>query len=345
MMKYNVLPNTDIKVSKICLGTMTYGRQNSEDDGHEQINYAIERGVNFIDTAEMYPVPAEATRYGNTERIIGTWIKNSGKRNDIVLASKIAGPGDYTKHIRTTGFSEKALNEAVENSLKRLQTDYIDLYQLHWPDRNTNKFGIRGFKHQDHESWEDNFNEVLYSLDKLIKSGKIRYIGLSNENPWGMMRFIEESKKNLPRMITIQNPYSLLNRQFEVGNAEVSMRENIGLLAYSPLGCGVLSGKYIQKKDQENSRLNLFKRFVRYSSNQSTEATKLYLEIAQQNSISLTKMALAFINQQPFVTSNIIGATNLEQLKENIDSVEIDLNQNTLKEIEKVHELIPDPAT
>jgi aryl-alcohol dehydrogenase-like predicted oxidoreductase len=324
---------------------MTYGRQNSEDDGHQQLDYALEKGVNFIDTAEMYPVPAEATRYGNTESIIGSWIKKSGKRNDIVLATKIAGPGDYTKHIRTTGFSENALNEAVENSLKRLQTDFIDLYQLHWPDRNTNKFGVRGFKPMTNEKWEDNFKEVLHSLDKIIKSGKIRHIGLSNENPWGMMRFLEESKNDLPRMITIQNPYSLLNRQFEVGNAEVSIRENVGLLAYSPLGCGVLSGKYIQKKDEENSRLNLFKRFVRYSSNQSTEATKMYLEIAQKNGISLTKMALAFINQQPFVTSNIIGATNLSQLQENIDSVEIELNTDVLKEIDSVHETIPDPAT
>ena len=345
MMKYNVLPNTDIKISKICLGTMTYGRQNSEEDGHQQLDFALEKGINFIDTAEMYPVPAEATRYGNTERIIGSWIKKSGKRNDIVLATKIAGPGDYTKHIRTTGFSENALNEAVENSLKRLQTDFIDLYQLHWPDRNTNKFGVRGFKPMTNEKWEDNFKEVLHSLDKIMKSGKIRHIGLSNENPWGMMRFLEESKNDLPRMITIQNPYSLLNRQFEVGNAEVSIRENVGLLAYSPLGCGVLSGKYIQKKDKENSRLNLFKRFVRYSSNQSTEATKMYLEIAQRNDISLTKMALAFINQQPFVTSNIIGATNLSQLQENIDSVELELSFDVLKEIDSVHETIPDPAT
>jgi aryl-alcohol dehydrogenase-like predicted oxidoreductase len=309
------------------------------------LDYALEKGVNFIDTAEMYPVPAEATRYGNTERIIGSWIKKSGKRNDIVLATKIAGPGDYTKHIRTTGFSENALNEAVENSLKRLQTDFIDLYQLHWPDRNTNKFGVRGFKPMTNEKWEDNFKEILHSLDKIMKSGKIRHIGLSNENPWGMMRFLEESKNDLPRMITIQNPYSLLNRQFEVGNAEVSIRENVGLLAYSPLGCGVLSGKYIQKKDKENSRLNLFKRFVRYSSNQSTEATKMYLEIAQRNDISLTKMALAFINQQPFVTSNIIGATNLSQLQENIDSVELELSFDVLKEIDSVHETIPDPAT
>ena len=344
-MKYKLLPNTQIKVSCICLGTMTFGRQNTENDGHQQLDYALDRGVNFIDTAEMYPVPAEASRYGNTERIIGSWIKKSGKRKNIVLATKIAGPGDYTKHIRTTGFSEKAINEAVDNSLSRLQTDYIDLYQLHWPDRNTNKFGIRGFRHEENEMWEDNFKEILFSLNKIIKSGKIRHIGVSNENPWGVMRFLEESKNDLPRMITIQNPYSLLNRQFEVGNAEVSLRENVGLLAYSPLGCGVLSGKYVEKKDSSNSRLNLFKRFVRYSSKQSTEATKMYLEIARNNGISLSHLALAFINHQPFVTSNIIGATNIEQLKENIDSIEITLTPEILRQIEKVHELIPDPAT
>ena len=344
-MKYKLLPNTQIEVSCICLGTMTFGRQNTENDGHQQLDYAFDHGVNFIDTAEMYPVPAEATRYGNTERIIGSWIKKSGKRKNIVLATKIAGPGDYTKHIRTTGFSEKSINEAVDNSLSRLQTDYIDLYQLHWPDRNTNKFGIRGFRYKENEIWEDNFKEILFSLNKIIKSGKIRHIGVSNENPWGVMRFLEESKNNLPRLITIQNPYSLLNRQFEVGNAEVSLRENVGLLAYSPLGCGVLSGKYVEKKDSPNSRLNLFKRFVRYSSKQSTEATKMYLEIARNNGISLSHLALAFINHQPFVTSNIIGATNIEQLKENIDSVQITLTPEILRQIEKVHELIPDPAT
>ena len=344
-MKYKLLPNTQIEVSCICLGTMTFGRQNTENDGHQQLDYAFDHGVNFIDTAEMYPVPAEATRYGITERIIGSWIKKSGKRKNIVLATKIAGPGDYTKHIRTTGFSEKSINEAVDNSLSRLQTDYIDLYQLHWPDRNTNKFGIRGFRHIKNEIWEDNFKEILFSLNKIIKSGKIRHIGVSNENPWGVMRFLEESKNDLPRMITIQNPYSLLNRQFEVGNAEVSLRENVGLLAYSPLGCGVLSGKYVEKKDSPNSRLNLFKRFVRYSSKQSTEATKMYLEIARNNGISLSHLALAFINHQPFVTSNIIGATNIEQLKENINSVKITLTPEILRQIEKVHELIPDPAT
>ena len=344
-MKYSFLPNTSIKISKICLGTMTWGKQNTESEGHEQMDFAYNKGVNFFDTAELYPVPAEAETYGETEKIIGTWFKKTGLRDKIILASKIAGPGAYTKHIRSTGFSKDALVEALDQSLKRLQTDYIDLYQLHWPERYTNTFGIRGFKPSSSEKWVDNFNEILFVLDQLIKSGKIRHVGLSNENPWGVMRFLEESKKNLPRIITIQNSYSLLNRQFEVGNAEISVRENIGLLAYSPLACGVLSGKYIKGIDNPSSRLNLFKRFIRYSSDQSTEATKRYLKLAENNNLTLTQMALAFVNQQPFVTSNIIGATNLIQLKENIDSINIELNDEVLYGIEKIHQEIPDPST
>mgnify|MGYP001476918695 FL=1 len=344
-MKFKKLPFTNIQVSEICLGTMTFGKQNTESEGHQQLDYSVSRGINFIDTAELYPVPAEAKTYGETERIIGNWIKKNNNRSSIILASKIAGPGAYTKHIRTTGFSKSALKEAVNDSLKRLQTDYIDLYQLHWPERFTNTFGTRGYKHISKEKWEDNFSEILFNLNELIKEGKIRHIGLSNENPWGVMRFLEESKQSLPRMITIQNSYSLLNRQFEVGNAEISMREKIGLLAYSPLACGVLTGKYIEGKDAANSRLNLFKRFVRYSSDQSTLATKKYLALANELGISLTHMALAFVNQQTFVTSNIIGATNMNQLKENIDSIDIELNSNTINAINEIHEEIPDPST
>ena len=323
---------------------MTYGKQNTESEGHQQLDYALNAGINFIDTAELYPVPAEAHTYGETEKIIGNWLKNI-KRSSVILASKIAGPGSYTKHIRSTGFSNLAINEALNKSLKRLQTDYIDLYQLHWPERFTNTFGIRGYNAIEKEQWEDNFKEVLLALEKLINEGKIRHIGLSNENPWGVMRFIEESKNDLPRMITIQNSYSLLNRQFEVGNAEVSHRENIGLLAYSPLACGVLSGKYIEGKDEPNSRLNLFKRFVRYSSNQSTLATEKYLKLANNNGMSLSTMALAFVNQQTFVTSNIIGATNLVQLKENIDSINTTISSDLIKEINAIHAEIPDPST
>ena len=344
-MKFNTLPFTDIQVSEICLGTMTFGKQNSEFEGHQQLDYAINRGINFIDTAELYPVPAEAETYGETEKIIGTWFKKNNNRSSIILASKIAGPGSYTKHIRSTGFSKTALNEALNNSLKRLQTDYVDLYQLHWPERFTNTFGIRGYKHISKEQWEDNFSEILFNLNELIKEGKLRHIGLSNENPWGVMRFIEESKQNLPRMVTIQNSYSLLNRQFEIGNAEISMRENIGLLAYSPLACGVLTGKYIEGKDQPNSRLNLFKRFIRYSSDQSTLATRKYLALANDLGISLTHMALAFVNQQTFVTSNIIGATDLDQLKENIDSINFELDYDAINAINAIHAEIPDPST
>ncbi|RED50438.1 NADP(H)-dependent aldo-keto reductase [Seonamhaeicola aphaedonensis] len=344
-MKYTVLPNTDIKVSKICLGSMTWGNQNTEAEGHAQIDYAVDRGVNFIDTAELYPVPASPETQGKTSEIIGTWLKKGNKRDKVIIASKIAGPGDYTAHIRKTGFSKEAIHQAVDNELKRLQTDYIDLFQLHWPERQTNTFGVRDFKHNPDDDWKDNFNEVLRALQEVIKSGKIRYIGLSNEKAWGAMRYIEESKRdNLPRPITIQNPYSLLCRTFEGDLAEVSMRENLGLLAYSPMAFGVLSGKYIKGIAADNARLKLFPRFARYSSEQSSKATQKYLKIAEDNNLSIGQMALAFVNQQPFLTSNIIGATNLEQLKENIDSINVELSTEVVDAINSVHSVIPNPA-
>jgi aryl-alcohol dehydrogenase-like predicted oxidoreductase len=344
-MKYSNLPNTNIKVSKICLGTMTWGNQNTEDEGHAQMDYAIEQGVNFFDTAEMYPVPATPQTQGLTSKIIGTWLKKTNNRDKIILASKIVGrPSDYTAHIRTTGLSSESIKEAINNELKRLQTDYIDLYQIHWPERITNTFGVRDYKPSPEDEWKDNFNEVLYELDKQIKSGKIRHIGISNEKAWGTMRYIEESKKGLPRMITIQNAYSLLNRTFEGDLAEVSLRENIGLLAYSPMAFGVLSGKYIKGIAEDDARLKLFPRFARYSSEQSTEATKRYLKIAEDNNMTLAQMSLAFVNQQPFLTSNIIGATSLVQLKENIESIQITLNEDVLKQINEVHAEIPNPA-
>jgi len=344
-MKYTTLPNTDIKVSKICLGTMTWGNQNTEIEGHAQMDMAFEKGINFFDTAELYPVPATAEMSGRTSKIIGNWFKKTGNRDKIVLGSKIAGPGDYTAHIRTTGFSSEATNEAVDLELKRLQTDYIDLYQLHWPERQTNTFGMRDYTHNPSDIWKDNFNEILHSLDQVIKAGKVRHIGLSNEKAWGMMRYLEESKTHdLPRMITIQNAYSLLNRVFEGDAAEISMRENIGLLAYSPMAFGVLSGKYIKNIAGDNARLKLFPRFARYSSEQSTEATNRYLQIAEEHNMSLAQMSLAFVTQQPFITSNIIGATNLEQLKENIDSINIALSEGILEQINAVHAIIPNPA-
>jgi len=342
-MKYTTIPNTEIKVSKICLGSMTWGNQNNEAEGHQQMDYAIGQGVNFIDTAELYPVPATAELSGRTSKIIGTWLKKSGNRDKVVIASKIAGGGDYTAHIRTTGFSPKAIKEAIDLELERLQTDYIDLYQLHWPERDTNRFGVRNFKLDT--KWKDNFNEVLHSLDVEVKAGRIRNIGISNENSWGTMRYLEESKHhNLPRVATIQNAYSLLTRTFETDLAEVALRENVGLLAYSPMAFGVLSGKYIKGKADDNARLKLFPRFARYSGEKAEDAAKHYLKIAEDNNMTLAQMSLAFVNQQPFVTSTIIGATNIEQLKENIDSIDVTLSEDVLQQIEEVHQVIPNPA-
>ena len=344
-MKYTTLPNTDIKVSKICLGTMTWGNQNTQDEGFDQMDLALDKGVNFFDVAELYPVPAVAETYAETERIIGNWFTKNRNRDKVVLATKIAGPGDYTAHIRTTGFSKEALHEAVDNSLKRLKTDYIDLYQLHWPERQTNTFGVRDYNHNSNDKWEDNFNEVLHNLDEIVQSGKIRQIGISNEKAWGTMRYLEESRKHdLSRAITIQNAYSLLNRVFEGDMAEIAIRENIGLLAYSPLAFGVLSGKYIKGTAADNARLKLFPRFARYSSEQATEATKRYLKIAEDNNMSLAQMSLAFVTDRPFITSNIIGATSLEQLEENIDSINISLSEEVMKAINAVHVEIPNPA-
>lgn len=343
-MKYNTLPNTSIKVSKICLGTMTWGQQNTESEAHEQMDYAIDHGVNFFDTAEAYPVPARAETYGRTEEYIGTWFKKSLNREKIILASKVAGPGDYTAHIRSTGFSKNAIKEALHGSLKRLQTDYIDLYQLHWPERPINCFGIRDYPYQAETKWVYNFKEILETLNGLIKEGKIRQIGLSNESPWGTMRYLEESKQNnLPKPITIQNAYSLLHRTFEAGLSEISLKENIGLLPYSPLGFGVLSGKYLNGIPKD-SRIALFPNYNRYNSPECKLAVKKYLVIAEKHGLSLTQLSLAFVNQLPFVTSNIIGATKMSQLKENIGSINIDLSQEIIDDINAVHAVIPNPA-
>ncbi|MEO8934890.1 MAG: aldo/keto reductase [Xanthomarina sp.] len=345
-MTYTNLPHTNIKVSKLCLGTMTWGNQNTQDEGFAQMDLATDRGINFFDCAEMYPVPATEETYSKTEQIIGNWFKKSGKRDHVVLATKIAGPGDYTAHIRTNGYSPEALKDAVNQSLKRLRTDYIDLYQLHWPERQTNTFGIRDYKHNTEDKWQDNFNEILHTFDGIIKEGKIRHIGISNEKAWATMRYLEEAKtKNLPRIITIQNAYSLINRVFEGDMAEISMRENIGLLAYSPMAFGVLSGKYIKKTASENSRLNLFSRYSRYSSEQCTKATQAYLKLSEENQMSLAQMSLAFVTQQPFVTSTIIGATNLDQLQENIGSMDVLLSQELMSSIEQIHAVNPNPAS
>ena len=344
-MKYTTLPNTDIQVSKICLGTMTFGQQNTEAEGHAQMDYALEQGVNFFDTAEMYSVPARQETYGSTERILGTWFQKTGNRDKVVLASKIAGPNPNFTYMREKNdFSPASIQYALDKSLERLQTDYIDLYQLHWPERKTNFFGQRGFKVQD-DAWEDNIHAVLETLNGFIQQGKIKHIGLSNETPWGIMRFLEESKyHNLPRIKTVQNPYSLLNRLYENASAEIGIRENVGLLAYSPMAFGVLSGKFLTGESHPNARINLFPQFSRYNSEQSAAATRLYHEIAQQNGLTLTQLALAFIEQQPFVTSTIIGATTMEQLKENIDTINVTLSEELLQAIDGVQAKIPDPA-
>ena len=344
-MKYTNLPNTNIKVSKICLGTMTFGEQNTEKEGHQQLDFAIDNGVNFVDTAELYSVPGRKETQGSTEKIIGSWIAK-GNRDKIVLATKIAGPSPGLSYIRENlGFSKNAILEAVDKSLNRLQTDYIDLYQLHWPERNTNCFGVKNYKHSLSEQWKDNFGEVVETLNNLIKQGKIRHYGLSNETPYGILRYLEEAKaKNLAQPITIQNPYSLLNRTFEIGNAEISIKKNIGLLAYSPLAFGILSGKFLNGKQHPKSRVALYPQMNRYNNPQVESAVKKYAEIAQKYQLSLTQLALAFVNQQPFLISNIIGATNLNQLKENIESISISLSEEISQEIEAVFVQQPNPA-
>lgn len=344
-MKYTTLPNTDIKISKICLGTMTWGQQNTEDEGHEQINFALDKGLNFMDTAEMYATPAKPETQGRTEEIIGSWFKKSGKREDVVLASKVVGPGNGMEHIRENlGFSKDAITDALHKSLKRLQTDYIDLYQLHWPERNTNFFGKLGYKHDYDENWQDNFQEVLKTLNGFVKEGKIREVGLSNETPYGVMRFLEESRKhNLPKMITLQNPYNLLNRKDEIGVTEILQRENVGLFPYSPLGMGTLSGKHLNGL-QPNTRLGLFPQYQRYSGVQAVKATRAYSEIAQKYNLNFAQMSLAFVNTRPFVTSTIIGATSIKQLEENIGSIDLELSAEVLDAIDKVHKTYPNPA-
>ena len=344
-MKYNFLPNTTTKVSEIALGTMTFGQQNTESEGHDQLDFALDSGINFIDTAEMYSVPPMKETSGSTERIIGSWLKKSGKRDQIVLATKIAGPNRGLEFIRDDlRFNAETVRLSVEKSLQRLQTDYIDLYQLHWPERKTNYFGQRSFAVVD-DLWEDNINSVLTVLQGLVKQGKIKHVGLSNETPWGVMRFLEESKKHhLPRISTVQNPYNLLNRTFETGLSEVCHYENIGLLAYSPLAFGVLTGKFLSGESLPNARINLFPRFSRYNSENASKATILYAKIAQENGLTLTQMALAFIRQQFFATSTIIGATSLKQLQENIQTSQITLTQNVIDAINQVQELYPNPS-
>ena len=345
-MEYNFIPNTKLNVSRICLGTMNYGEQNTEAEAHEQLDYATANGINFIDTAEMYPVPRNKKTQGKTEEYIGSWLTKSGKRKELILATKITGPDKSLSHIRDPlDYSKKQIEEAVNGSLSRLKTDYIDLYQLHWPERNNQRFGIRYYQFDENEKWKDNFHSVLECLNELIKSGKIRHIGVSNETPWGVMRFLEEATKHgLPRMVSIQNAYSLLNRTVEYGLSEICLRENLGLLAYSPLAFGLLSGKYYRKEKTEKARLTLFPQFSRYKSENANKAVAEYCRLAEKYELIPSQMALAYLKEKPFLSSYIIGATTMDQLKENIGSIDVKLNTEVIGEIEKIMKIYPDTS-
>jgi aryl-alcohol dehydrogenase-like predicted oxidoreductase len=349
-MKYRKLGTTNIDVSVICLGTMTFGEQNSQQDGFDQMDYALERGVNFFDTAEIYAVMPRKETYGKTEEIMGNWFKEKNNRDKIILASKIASKAknDLTwirEGAEKLGFDKKNMNAAIDASLQRLQTDYIDLYQLHWPERKVPKFGKLDFEYDPYDNEWIQIEEVLDNLNNLIKSGKIRYIGLSNETPWGVMKFLQVAKeKNLPRMMSIQNVYSLVNRVFDIANSEVSIRENCGLLAYSPLAGGRLSGKYINQQPK-NARYTLWpSRFDRHHTKRGEKAIAKYVSLAKKYNITPSTFANAYVNDRPFVTSNIIGATTIEQLRENIDSIDITLSNEILHEIEDIHLSDPNPC-
>ncbi|OTG82821.1 NADP(H)-dependent aldo-keto reductase [Acinetobacter sp. ANC 5054] len=348
-MQFKPLANTGILVPEICLGTMTFGEQNTQAEAFEQLDYALERGLNFWDTAEMYPVPPKPETQGSTEKIIGNWIAERGGRDKLFLASKIAGPSQGGSHIRDgkTKFVAAEIESAIDQSLARLQTDYIDLYQLHWPQRPTNFFGKLGYGNAEAHSDQTitALEETLTALSAEIKKGRIRYIGLSNETPWGTMKFLHLAEKlGLEKFVSVQNPYSLLNRTYEIGMSEIAHYEGVGLLAYSPLAFGYLTGKFRHGARPANARVTLFSRFSRYSNPESESATEQYAQLAEQHGLTLTQMALAFIKQQFFVTSTIIGATNVAQLKENIDAFEINLSEEVLHGIEAIHRQQPNPA-
>ena len=345
-MNYRKLGTTDLKVSTICLGTMTWGEQNTQEQGFEQMDYALDQGVNFWDTAELYAVPPKAETFGHTEIIIGNWFKKTKKRKEVILATKVAGPS--REYLRDGGYNYgiEKMTEAINDSLKRLQTDYIDLYQLHWPERNTNMFGKLGYEHKDKDDW-NKFEDVLGNLQKFVKDGKIREVGLSNETPWGVSKYLELAKeKNLPRMMSVQNPYSLLNRTYEIGLAEVSIREQIGLLAYSPLASGYLSGKYRNKKYPKGSRMERDWEFwkYRYNTPNLKNAVEEYYKISEKHNLNMSQMSLKFCELQHFMTSVIIGATTMEQLKTDIEIVNVKLSDEVIKEINEVQKIYPNPC-
>ena len=345
-MNYRKLGTTDLNVSTICLGTMTWGEQNTQEEGFEQMDYALDQGVNFWDTAELYAVPPKAETFGHTETIMGNWFKKTKKRKEVILATKVAGPSREYLRGGEYNYGIEKITEALNDSLKRLQTDYIDLYQLHWPERNTNMFGKLGYEHKDKGDW-NKFEDVLGNLQKFVKEGKIREVGLSNETPWGVSKYLELAKeKNLPRMMSIQNPYSLLNRTYEIGLAEVSIRDQIGLLAYSPLASGYLSGKYRNETYPKGSRMERDWEFwkYRYNTPNLKDAVEEYYKISEKYNLNMSQMSLKFCELQPFMTSVIIGATTMEQLKTDIESVNVNLSDEVIKEINEVQKIYPNPC-
>jgi aryl-alcohol dehydrogenase-like predicted oxidoreductase len=345
-MHYHRIPHSSLEISTLGLGTMTFGEQNSEADAHAQLDYAISQGVNLIDVAEMYPVPPRPETQGLTETYVGNWLKQSGNRDKLIVASKVSGPTrNNDAGIRPNqNLDRKNIRDALDASLKRLQTDYLDLYQVHWPQRATNCFGKLGY------TWTDNavpvtLLETLEALSEHQRAGKIRYIGVSNETPWGVMRYLQLAEKHdLPRIVTIQNPYSLVNRSFEVGLAEITQREGVELLAYSCLAFGTLTGKYLNGAKPAGARNTLFSRFTRYSGEQTNLAVAAYVDIAKRHNLDPAQMALAFVRRQPFVASTLLGATTMEQLKTNLESLHLELSEDVLEEIEAVNRVYTYPA-
>jgi aryl-alcohol dehydrogenase-like predicted oxidoreductase len=345
-MEYRRLGRGDIEVSAICLGTMTWGEQNTQDEAFAQMDYALDHGVNFLDTAEMYPFMARAETFGRTEEIIGNWMATRGARGRVVLATKVSGPAARLSYIRDGNprLNRAHIMAAIDDSLRRLQTDYVDLYQLHWPDRGLAPFGKLGYEH-DAEAKETPIAETLAALDEVVKAGKARQVGLSNETPWGVMRFLTLSEAGGgPRVASIQNPYSLLNRSFDARLAEVAMREDCGLMAYAPLGAGSLTGKYLGGSKPPGARMTLWPENKRYAGPQAEAAIEAYVNLAKAQGLDPAQMALAFAVSRPFTTAVIIGATDLAQLEANIAAAGLALSQETLAGIERIHRIYTYPC-
>tara|TARA_Y100000590_G_scaffold423927_1_gene530268 strand:+ start:2886 stop:3932 length:1047 start_codon:yes stop_codon:yes gene_type:complete len=347
-MNFKKLGNTDIKVSTICLGTMTWGEQNTEKEAFEQMDYALDAGINFFDTAEMYSVPVRPETRGLTNRIIGQWFKKRKNRDKIILADKVAGRGSFSwfrPNGENTKLNKKQIEFAIDRSLKDLQTDYIDLYQVHWPDRPLNVFGGLEYEHRESEDTVP-IEETLDILNNLIKIGKVRNIGISNETAWGTNQYLKHAnEKKLAKIVSIQNSYNLLNRSFEVGLSEIAIKEKVGLLGYSPLASGYLTGKYRNGKMPKGSRIALNKSYwPRYQTLNGAKAVDEYWNLASKYNINPAQMAIKFCEIQPFITSVIIGATKMEQLKTNIDSIKINLDEKLIQQINKVQKIYSNPC-